>query len=36
MEYMEAGNLFAIIKKNKSLSEEETAERLKEVCLGLQ
>jgi len=36
MEYMEGGSLFAILKKNKRLSEKETAERLKQVCLGLQ
>jgi serine/threonine protein kinase len=32
---MEGGSLFLQIKKNKKLSENETANRLKEICLGL-
>jgi serine/threonine protein kinase len=35
MEYMEGGNLFGLIKKKKKLSEAETIEKLKEVCLGI-
>jgi serine/threonine protein kinase len=35
MEYMDGGNLFALIKKKKKLTEVETIEKLKEVCLGL-
>jgi serine/threonine protein kinase len=35
MEYMEGGNLFNLIKKQKKLSEAETIERLKSICLGL-
>lgn len=32
---MEGGNVYGLIKKKKRLSETETAERLKEICLGL-
>lgn len=35
MEFMEAGNLFGLLKKKKRLSEAEAVERLREVCLGL-
>jgi serine/threonine protein kinase len=35
MEYMDGGSLFTLIKKNKRLTEEQTADKLREVCLGL-
>lgn len=35
MEYMEGGNVFNLIKKAKKLTQQDTSERLKEICLGL-
>ena len=35
MEFMEGGNLFGLVKKKKKLTEAETVEKLKEICLGL-
>ena len=35
MEYMEGGSLFNMIKKQKQLTEKDTAEKLKDICLGL-
>ena len=35
MEYMEGGSLFNLIKKQKQLTEKDTAEKLKDICLGL-
>ena len=35
MEYLEGGSLFSLLKQKKKFAEQQAAEQLKQVCLGL-
>ena len=35
MEYMEGGSLYTLVKKQKHLTEADTIEKMKDICLGL-